>query len=218
MAGRPRSARAHRRVLDATVALFAERGIDGTSMDAIARASGVSKATIYKHWSNKDALALEMLDHLHRLDDWPDTQSRDVVADITELLARRPSPRTAALRARIMPQLMAYAARHERFHKAWRARLLEPTRERLTRLLHRAIAEGRLPLGFDCNVGVALLLGPMLYQWMSAMVGMSLPEDLPARIVDGFWRAHGVPAPARGSPPRSVEAGLQSRQRRRTRA
>ena len=100
MAGRPRSARAHRGVLDAAVALFAERGIDGTSMDAIARASGVSKATIYKHWPNKDALALEMLDHLHRLDDWPDTQSRDVVADITELLARRPSPRTAALRAR----------------------------------------------------------------------------------------------------------------------
>ena len=152
MAGRPRRARAHHSVLDATVALFAERGIDGTSMDAIARASGVSKATIYKHWPNKDALALEMLDHLHRLDDWPETQSRDVVADITALLARRPSPRTAALRARIMPHLMAYAARHEGFHKAWRARLLEPTRERLTRLLHRAIAEGRLPLGFDCDV------------------------------------------------------------------
>ena len=196
MAGRPRSARAHRSVLDAAVALFAERGIDGTSMDAIAAASAVSKATIYKHWPNKDALALEMLDHLHRLDDWPDTQSADVVADITEVLSRRPSPRTAAVRAKIMPHLMAYASRHERFHKAWRARLLEPTRQRLTRLLHRAIAEGRLPLGFDCNVGIALLLGPMLYQWMSAMVGVSLPDDLPARAVETFWRAHGVAAPA----------------------
>lgn len=200
MAGRPRSARAHRSVLDAAVALFAEHGIDGTSMDAIARRSGVSKATIYKHWPNKDALALEMLDYLHRLDDWPDTQSADVMADITELLARRPSPRTATLRAKIMPHLMAYASRHERFHKAWRARLLEPTRQRLSRLLHRAIAEGRLPLGFDCNVGVALLLGPMLYQWMSSMVGIALPADLPARIVDGFQRAHGmVPAPIRAT-------------------
>ena len=192
MAGRPRSVRAHRSVLDAAVALFAERGIDGTSMDAIARASGVSKATIYKHWPDKEALALEMLDHLHRLDHWPDTESPDVIADITELLARKPSRRTAALRARIMPHLMAYASRHEGFHKKWRARLLEPTRQRLTRLLHRAIAEGRLPLGFDCHVGVALLLGPMLYQWMASMVGVSLPDDLPARVVDGFWRAHGV--------------------------
>jgi AcrR family transcriptional regulator len=219
MAGRPRSVRAHRSVLDAAVALFAERGIDGTSMDAIATASGVSKATIYKHWPDKEALALEMLDHLHRLDEWPDTQSADVVADITELLARRPSPRTATLRAKIMPHLMAYASRHEGFHKAWRARLLEPTRQRLTRLLHRAIAEGRLPLGFDCNVGVALLLGPMLYQWMSAMVGVVLPDDLPARIVDGFWRAHGVPqASGRSVPRASVEAGLQPRRRRRKRA
>jgi AcrR family transcriptional regulator len=106
MAGRPRSARAHRSVLDAAVALFAEHGIDGTSMDAIARRSAVSKATIYKHWPNKDALALETLDHLHRLDDWPDTQSADVMADIRALLSRRPSPRSATLRAKIMPHLM----------------------------------------------------------------------------------------------------------------
>jgi len=181
MAGRPRSAQAHRSVLDAAVTLFAERGIDGTSMDAIAGRSGVSKATIYKHWPNKDALALEILDHLHRLDDWPDTQSPDVMADITEILDRRPSPRTAAVRAKIMP---------------WRARLLEPTRQRLTRLLRRAIAEGRLPLGFDCNVGVALLLGPMLYRWMASMVGVSLPDNLPSRVVDGFQRAYAVSAPA----------------------
>jgi len=202
MAGRPRSAQAHRSVLDAAVTLFAERGIDGASMDAIASRSGVSKATIYKHWPNKAALALEILDHLHRLDDWPDTQSTDVMADITELLGRRPSPRTAALRAKIMPHLMAYAARHDEFHKAWRARLLEPTRQRLTRLLHRAIAEGRLPLGFDCNVGVALLLGPMLYQWMASMVGVSLPDNLPSRIVDGFQRAYAVSAPAPHGPRR----------------
>ena len=36
--------------------LFSERGIDATSMDAIAETSGVSKATIYKHWQDKDAL------------------------------------------------------------------------------------------------------------------------------------------------------------------
>jgi len=33
--------------VDAAVLLFSERGIDATSMDAIAEASGVSKATIY---------------------------------------------------------------------------------------------------------------------------------------------------------------------------
>ena len=51
--------------------LFAERGIDATSMDAIAEASGVSKATIYKHWPDKDALCLEVMGYLHGLDEEP---------------------------------------------------------------------------------------------------------------------------------------------------
>ena len=51
------SERAHQKVLEAATELFAQRGIDGTSLDAIAAASGVSKATIYKHWMDKEALA-----------------------------------------------------------------------------------------------------------------------------------------------------------------
>jgi len=58
---RTRSASAHQKVLKAALELVAEHGVDGTSMDAVARESGVSKATIYKHWADKDALLLEML-------------------------------------------------------------------------------------------------------------------------------------------------------------
>ena len=54
---RPRSSRAHDQVLDSAIELFADRGIDGTSIDSIAAQSGVSKATIYKHWTDKNALA-----------------------------------------------------------------------------------------------------------------------------------------------------------------
>ena len=55
------SASAHRKVLEAALELVAERGVDATSMDAVAQKSGVSKATIYKHWADKDGLLLEML-------------------------------------------------------------------------------------------------------------------------------------------------------------
>ena len=58
---RQRSEEAHRKVVHAAIRLFAKQGIDATSMDSIADASGVSKATIYKHWEDKDALALEAL-------------------------------------------------------------------------------------------------------------------------------------------------------------
>ena len=58
------SAAAHEKVLDAAIQLIIERGIEGTSMDAIAQLSGVSKATVYKHWKDKDALCLDVLGRL----------------------------------------------------------------------------------------------------------------------------------------------------------
>jgi len=39
---RPRSTEAHDKVVHTALVLFGERGIDATSMDAIARASGVN--------------------------------------------------------------------------------------------------------------------------------------------------------------------------------
>jgi AcrR family transcriptional regulator len=48
-------------VLRAALELFGERGIDATSMDAIAQTSGVSKATIYNHWPNKEALLMDVM-------------------------------------------------------------------------------------------------------------------------------------------------------------
>ena len=74
--------------MDAAVQLFSERGIDSTSMDAIAEASGVSKATIYKHWQDKDALCMEVMGYLHGLDEEPPVfDSGDLRADLIALLA-----------------------------------------------------------------------------------------------------------------------------------
>jgi len=43
-------------VLDAAATLFMAQGYGAVSMDAIARAAGVSKATLYAHFSSKDRL------------------------------------------------------------------------------------------------------------------------------------------------------------------
>ncbi len=43
-------------VLDAATSLFMAHGYGAVSMDAVARAAGVSKATLYAHFSSKDRL------------------------------------------------------------------------------------------------------------------------------------------------------------------
>lgn len=45
-----------RLILDAALKLFCDKGYDVTSTDEIARAAGVSKATVYAHFKGKEAL------------------------------------------------------------------------------------------------------------------------------------------------------------------
>ena len=190
---RPRSARAHAQVLDAALHLFAARGIEATSMDAIAEASGVSKATIYKHWPDKDALCLEALAHLLGEDQpRPVFDSGNVRADLIAVLGYQPPAQHAELRLRIMPHLFAYAARNPSFGELWRARVFEPPRAQLTQLLERAIAQGQLPRGLDRNLALGLLLGPMMYFHLMKRLKSETPEDLPAQVVAAFWKAHAL--------------------------
>src|ERR671919_2665219 len=48
-------------VLDAALELFLERGYEGTSMDAIARATGVSKPVVYACFPSKEELFRTLL-------------------------------------------------------------------------------------------------------------------------------------------------------------
>ncbi len=54
--GRPRDPARMRRVLDAAKHQFLQQGFGATSMESIAKASGVSKMTIYSYFSTKEAL------------------------------------------------------------------------------------------------------------------------------------------------------------------
>jgi TetR/AcrR family transcriptional repressor of mexJK operon len=48
-------------ILEAAARLFLAQGYGATSMDAIAREAGVSKATLYAHYKGKDELFAEMI-------------------------------------------------------------------------------------------------------------------------------------------------------------
>lgn len=187
---RIRSQRAHESVLAAAQRLFAEQGIDATSMDAIAELSGVSKATIYKHWPNKNALCLEVLGQLHG--EMPTFETGDVRADITALLAHKPPGRLARVRERIVPHFQSYAARHPEVLTAWKARVLEPPYAQLRALLERGIAEGKLDPALHVDLGIAMLLGPLVFRYSASFLKPQLPADMAERLVEAFWRAYGT--------------------------
>jgi AcrR family transcriptional regulator len=193
------SQRAHQKVLESAAELFSDRGIDGTSVDGIAAASGVSKATIYKHWADKEALCMEVLVHVHRLDDAPpELDSGDLKADLAAFLIYEPEKDKAAMQKRLMPHLIAYSARNEEFGRAWRARVMERARTGIKKLLRRGIERGVFPTVLDEELGVALLLGPMLFRHIFSS---SVDREWLARgAVEAFWKAHARPGSQRYAP------------------
>jgi AcrR family transcriptional regulator len=191
---RPRSALAHKKVLTAAVALFAERGIDAASLDAIAEASGVSKATIYKHWPDKDRLVLEVMGYLHGLDEEPPVfDSGDFRADLIAQLQYQPATDRQAMREKMMPHMIAYASRNPVLGVAWRARVVEPARVALTNLIRRGERRGILRHGIDPEIGIALLLGPMMYRHVfTHKMGQKGPRNLEVQVADAFLAAYGT--------------------------
>lgn len=160
-------------------------------MDAISQKSGVSKATIYNHWADKEALLLEVMLMINGLDREPeDVDTGDVQHDLATVLMRKPPDKFDAARNRMTPSLIAYSALHPEFGKAWRHRVMEPPRQCLKRILHRGISRGQLPRDLDIEAAMALLLGPMLYAHVFHRDQNPKMPDLGPMTAQTFWRAY----------------------------
>ncbi|QKG18671.1 TetR/AcrR family transcriptional regulator [Actinomadura verrucosospora] len=59
------------RILEATLAIAAERGYDGTSIALVTEATGLPPSSVYWHFRNKDQLLAETLEYSYRR--WRDT-------------------------------------------------------------------------------------------------------------------------------------------------
>ncbi|MFF5793536.1 TetR/AcrR family transcriptional regulator [Paeniglutamicibacter sp. NPDC012692] len=70
-------------LLDIARQLFSLRGVDGTTIEEIATAAGVSKPVVYEHFSSKEALYMEVVTN----------EYRELLARITESLSGDDSSR-----------------------------------------------------------------------------------------------------------------------------
>ena len=123
---------ARERILGASRELFREQGINGTGLDQLCASAGVSKRTLYAHFSGKDELIAE---HLRRLDP-------EVVPEIFDRTDLTPRERLLAafdIRAALCPFIAAAVEIPDPAHPArvlardyklaFAARLTEAARE-----------------------------------------------------------------------------------------
>jgi AcrR family transcriptional regulator len=183
--GRPRSEKAERAIVEATLDLIAEgMGISELSIEAIASRAGVGKTTIYRRWSNKEDLVVDALATLKA--PLPKLAGKSVREDLIALVdaMRRESGHS---RARcVMNIAMSEADRNPRLTERFFKRAIEPRRAAMRETIARGVATGELKPDLDVEMGMALLSGAMLWYGKWGPAG-ELPEDLAERIVDHIF-------------------------------
>lgn len=168
-----------------TLELLAERGVAGTSVEAIAERSGVAKTTVYRHWATKAEVILEAIETCVQAAHAPDTGS--LREDLHVMIGGLCTALSRAPWAAFMPSLIDAAQRDPDFaqvHHRFASARTAPLREVLT----RAVERGELPAGVDQDELVDLLSGPVFYRRLIS--GDLLDQAYAERVVDRVLRAY----------------------------
>lgn len=162
----PRAVRTRRRVLDAAAHLLAERGVDATSMDAVATAAGISRSTLYRHWPERLPLLLEAIEHLGEPYRREGAGASRPGEGLVEALQRHIGGLGDGLRSpewgAVAADLAAAADRDPDLAEV-HGRYVVARRETVIARLREARDRGEVPAATDLDWAVSVLVGPLYY-------------------------------------------------------
>ena len=157
-------------------------------LEHVAARAGVGKATIYRRWASKEALAQDLLAHLaapHIV-----VAARGNTRD--ELLAAVVNPMRAVNETDFGPvirALLSQIASNPSIGDPFRASVVEARRAEIAKVIERGIARGDLRPDADVGVATELLVGPVYFR---LMFGGVLDLDFAERVVDSVLRGYSV--------------------------
>jgi AcrR family transcriptional regulator len=196
-------------VLDAAVALLAESGLSGVSVDEVARRSGVAKTTIYRHWPSREALILAACATLNTKSVAPDMGSfrDDLQALMRDVLPHLRSDSWASSLLSLLD-----AAERNPDLAALQLNMHRDSMAGFRQVVERAQARGELDAAANPAHVVATIVGPLLYRRFVSREPLdnAFVETIFARTVS--WPARSA---RRGSAKRSLKKSSKKSSRAR---
>ncbi|HEY3866971.1 MAG TPA: TetR/AcrR family transcriptional regulator [Actinocrinis sp.] len=183
--GRPRSEQAEEAIIDAVFTRFTEgASYDGLSMEAVASAAGVGKATIYRRWPNKETLVLEAI--RRRVHPGPPVPAPgdDIRSDLIFLLEQMRSHVGAA--APVISVLIQAGATNPGLMQRYHDDVIEPRREVFRVALRRGVARGELRADLDVERSLRSLTACMLVATVLEPPHAPVGREYSVSCVDDF--------------------------------
>jgi len=183
----PRARQDDAEILDATLHVIAEHGISGATVDTVAERSGVSKATIYRHWGSRARLIHAALSSLEG--PYVETEGDSLREDLTVLLSHLVDYFNRPDIGRVFPSFIDAAVRDPELAELHRE-TIGRARTSFEKVVRRGIERGELPEDLDVELFVDVVRAPFIYRRVLAgsPVGTSDVDGILDIVLGAFVR------------------------------
>jgi len=171
------------KILDSALAVLAETGYEGMTIDMVAAHSGSARATVYRRWATKADLVVDAVRHMSASDTaqlaLPDTGSLrgDLIAGIIPL-----SVEDQELRIKVLAGLATLAKTEPRLAGLGGGAGIEPWVDVARILLQRSIDRGEYP-GADIETLAQVM--PMMSICRAAVQQKAITPEFSLSLIDG---------------------------------
>jgi AcrR family transcriptional regulator len=164
--GRPRSRHTEKAILKAASEIVIGSGLSEMTIEGVAERAGVGKASIYRRWPSKGALAFEaVVDTILTAEPTPDTGSLEGdLAHVAESWVRLANLRRVG---RTLAHFIAEVQSDPDLAAAWRERFVNRIRAERRPIIERAVEQGEIPAGSDPELIMDLLYGPLYHRYLN---------------------------------------------------
>jgi AcrR family transcriptional regulator len=187
--GRPRDPSTDRRITEAAADLMLRRGFDRMTVDDVAAAAGVGKATVYRRWATKEDLAVAAMETLYAVE-MPEPDTGSVETDLAESYRAVLTFVNSQEGAAYLRMSIAESMRDPRIAALYGAST-QRREEQSRRTIIRAVERGEVRSDVDVD-GAVQWLGGLLAS--RVITGRPLPtvEDVDSLVK---FTLHGICAP-----------------------
>jgi AcrR family transcriptional regulator len=194
--GRPRSRRTEKAILEAAGDIVIASGLDDLTIEGVAERAGVGKASIYRRWPTKGALAFEAVgESILARQPTPDTGSLE--GDLLQVARSWIRSANSRRGGRTVAHLIAEVQSDPDLAVAWRERFVSRVRRERLPIVERAIARGEIPAGSDPDLILDQLYGPLYHRYLNRHLPL---DDTFARGVARMVSAAATSGAARSWP------------------
>lgn len=166
--GRPRDPEIDAVILRVAFELFLERGVDGASIEQVAKRAGVGKLTVYRRWSSKEELLVRAIEAGIEAEAlWPSNE--EIESSPPQQIVEQTLPQAAEVAARpsyraLIAQVLGTAVSHPSLMAAYWDHYIVPRRKATGAMLEQAKHDGTLPVDADVDVLIDMMAGAVMYR------------------------------------------------------